>query len=352
MGRAIPTSTTLAARLSSRPRLKPLHDQVVVVLGASSGIGRETALQLSARGAKVVAAARSKPGLVSLVDEINAAGGQATYAICDISDFDQVSGVADLALERFGRIDTWVNMAAVGVYATLEDIPLDEFRRVLDINLMGYVHGLKAALPLLRREGRGALIFVSSIESTVTVPLQSAYGISKHAIQGMVEVLRRELRAEGVPISVTNIKPAVINTPFYTNALSKVGFKPTIPQPAYHPAVVAECVVYAAEHPVRDMYAGGAGRVIAMVQLLVPNVLDAVMARFGIPLQRTDEPAGRGALYEPRPEDNRIEGDISSHSFRFSPYTWLQTHPKAKALAGALAAGLVGGVVARRDRHR
>lgn len=319
-------------------RLKPLRDQVVVILGASSGIGRESALQCAARGAKLVVAARSEPGLVSLVKEIEEAGGQASYAVCDVTDFAQVVAVADLAVERYGRIDTWVNVAGAGIYATFEDISPAEFRRVIDINLMGYVHGAKAALPHLRREGRGALIFISSIESTVAMPLQSAYVTSKHAIQGTVETLRRELRAERVPISVTNIKPAVISTPFYHNALSKVGFRPTAPPPAYHPAVVAMCVCYAAEYPVRDLYAGGAARVMTLLQLFAPRVLDIGIGRVGIPLQRTNEPPGSGAVYEPRVEDNRIEGDISFHAFRFSPYTWLQIHPRVKGLAQAVVA--------------
>jgi len=351
MIRALRPPFALAATSPGRLRLKPLRDQVVVILGASSGIGRETALQCAARGANVVVAARSEPGLVSLVAEIEAAGGQAAYAVCDVTDFAQVVAVADIAVERYGRIDTWVNMAAVAVYATFEQTSLAEFRRVMDVNLMGYVHGAKAALPHLRREGRGALIFISSIESTIAMPLQSAYATSKHAVQGLVETLRRELRAERVPVSVTNIKPAVINTPFFDNALSKVGFTPTAPPPAYHPAVVAACVCHAAEHPARDLFPGGAGRVMTLLQLFAPRALDAALGRFGIPLQRTDEPAGRSAFYEPRVEDNRVEGDIGFHTFRVSPYTWLQTHPKGKALAGTLAAAIVGGALARRGRR-
>lgn len=334
-----PSSLAMTITPARTPRkLKPLRDQVVVVLGASSGIGRETALQCAARGAKVVVAARSEPGLASLVAEIEAAGGQATYAVCDVTHFDQVVAVANLAVERNGRIDTWVNAAAVGVYATFENTSLAEFRRVIDVNLMGYVHGAKAALPHLRREGRGALIFISSIESTIAMPLQSAYVTSKHAIQGLVETLRRELEAQRVPIAVTSIKPAVINTPFFDNALSTVGYRPTAPPPAYHPAVVAACVCHAAEHPSRDLFAGGAGRVMTLMQLYTPRLLDIVLGRVAIPLQRTREPAGRSAFYEPRVEEDRVTGDISFHTFRFSPYTWLQLHPKGKALAAAIAA--------------
>jgi NAD(P)-dependent dehydrogenase (short-subunit alcohol dehydrogenase family) len=335
---------------ANQARLKPLREQVVVILGASSGIGRESARRLAARGAKVVVAARSEPGLQSLVAEIKGAGGEAAYSVCDISDFGQVAQVAELAIERFGRIDTWVNMAAVGVYATIEDVPLEDFRRVIDVNIMGYVHGTKAALPYLRKEGRGALIFVSSVESTVAMPFQGAYAMSKHAVQGLAETLRRELRIEKVPISVTSIKPGVINTPFYDNALSRIGFKPSAPPPAYAAGIVADCVVFAAEHPVRDMYPGGAGRAAALAQMFTPRVVDAVLGVLGVPLQRTQEPPSDDALYEPREHDNRVEGEVRSWTARTSPYTWLQTHPNAKAVLKTLVVAGAGSIALRRDR--
>jgi NAD(P)-dependent dehydrogenase (short-subunit alcohol dehydrogenase family) len=325
----------------ARRGLKPLSDQVVVILGASSGIGRITALRCAARGAKLVVAARSEPGLRSLVDEIAAKGGEAVPVVCDIADVSQVNRAAEVAVETYGRIDTWVNVAAAAVYATFEATTIDEFRRVIDVNLMGYVHGAKAALPHLRREGRGALIFVSSVEGRVAMPLQSAYATSKHAIEGMVDAVRRELMAEGIPISVSSVKPAGINTPFFNNALSKIGFRPTVPPPIYQPAIVADCILYAAEHPVRDLYAGGAGRMMTLWQAAAPGLLDRALARFGHSSQHTDDPPGPGALYAPRLHDNRIEGDFGDQAFAFSPYTWLQTHPGARAML-AISAVAVG----------
>lgn len=322
-------------------QLKPINEQVVVIVGASSGIGRETALRVAEHGAKVVVAARSEPGLDSLVSEIAALGGDAAYAVCDVTDFAQVEGVAETAVQRFGRIDTWVQVAAVSVYAGFEDTSLEEFRRVLDVNFMGQVHGAKAALPHLRREGRGALITISSVESIASLPLHSAYAASKHAVEGVFDALRRELLAEGVPISITSVKPGTINTPFFNNSLSKLGVKPKGPPPIYQPAVVADCVLYAAGHPVRDLFAGGAGKMMAVNQMLAPRLLDATLARFGIPLQRTDDPTGEhNNLYAPRVEDNRTEGDYSTFAMRISPYTWLETHPRARVLA---AAGLLAG---------
>lgn len=332
--------------------LKPISQQVVVILGASSGIGRVTALRFAERGAKVVVAARSESGLVSLVDEITARGGEAAYAVCDVADFAQVEAVAALAVSTFGRIDTWVNVAAVSVYASFEETSLQEFRRVMDVNFMGQVHGTKAALPHLRREGRGAIIAIASVESIVSLPLHSAYAASKHAVEGVIDALRRELLAEGAPISVTSVKPATINTPFFDNSRNKMDVKPKGLPPFYQPSVVADCVLYAAEHPVRDLFAGGAGKMMAMNQMLAPRLFDAVLARVAIPLQRRDEPAtdGEGTLYAPRTGDNRAEGDFSEHALRFSPYTWTETHPLARvaAAAGVLAGA---GVLLARNRR-
>ena len=159
-------------------QLKPLQEQVAVVVGASSGIGRETALRLAERGAKVVAAARGEAGLSSLVGEIAARGGEATYAVCDVVDFERVKAVAETAAQRFGRIDTWVNVAAVSVYARFEDTAPEEFRRVMEVNYLGQVHGALAALPHLRRAGGGALIAVSSVESIVSLPMKARAPIS------------------------------------------------------------------------------------------------------------------------------------------------------------------------------
>jgi NAD(P)-dependent dehydrogenase (short-subunit alcohol dehydrogenase family) len=274
-------------------------------------------------------------GLVALVGEITTRGGSARYAVCDVADVDDVEHVAATAVGEYGRIDTWVNAAAVSVYARFEDTTLDEFRRVMDVNFMGQVHGAKAALPHLRRGGGGALISISSVESLSALPLHSAYVASKHAAEGMIEALRRELLSEGAPISVTSVKPATINTPFFRNSLNKMDVKPQGPPPVYQPSVVADCVLYAAQHPVRDLYAGGAGKMMALNQLLAPRFMDAAMAKLGIPLQRTDEPEvdGEDALYTPRVDDGRAEGDLSDQARPFSLYTWTATHPTARRAA-------------------
>lgn len=351
MSTHIPSPSEATPRM--KPQLKPLSEQVMVVLGGSSGIGREVARRAAADGARVVVAARSEPGLDSLVADIAAEGGQAIAVPCEITDYAQVEQVGARAIEAFGRIDTWVNVAGVSVYATFENTSLEEFRRIIDVNLMGYVHGAKVALPHLRQAGGGALIMISSVEGSVSLPLHSAYATSKHAIEGLVDAIRRELMAEGVPISVTSVKPASIDTPFFNNARSKIGVKPQGVPPIYEPDVVADCVLYAASHPARDLYAGGAGKALAVGQIVAPGLVDMALAKTGIPLQKTDDPASADdALHAPRAEDDRTQGDFSGQARRFSLYTWMETHPEVTRAAGLTAAALIGRRLVRRRQDR
>jgi NAD(P)-dependent dehydrogenase (short-subunit alcohol dehydrogenase family) len=331
--------------------LKPLNEQVVVILGGSSGIGRASALALAGRGAKLVVAARSESDLASLSREIKANGGEATYAVCDVSDFAQVQAVASLAVKTFGGIDTWVNAAAVTVFASFEDTTPEEFRRVMEVNYLGQVHGALAALPHLRRRGQGAIIAISSVEGIVALPMHAAYTASKHAVEGAMDSLRRDLMAEQVPISITSIKPATINTPLFTNARNKFSVKPKGPRPIYQPKIVAQCVEYAAEHPIRDLYAGGFGRLMVINQYLGPKMMDRYMSTVVVRQERRKEPSPgltEGNLMEPI-SDDRVEGDWGRRGRGFSSYTWLQLHPRAKR---ALTVAVVTRHVARRAVRR
>ncbi len=207
-------------------QLKPVEEQVVALMGASSGIGRQTALQFADRGARVVVAARGEEGLNSLVEEIREKGGQATAVPAEVSDFEQVKAVAQRAVEEYGHLDSWVHLAAVGLFATFEQTTPEEFERIIQINLMGQVYGAMAALPHIKREGRGALIHISSVEAKRSFPFHSAYAASKHGIDGFLESLRVELAREGWPISVTQVMPGTINTPFFDKGRTKLGVKP------------------------------------------------------------------------------------------------------------------------------
>src|SRR3712207_1113589 len=247
-------------------RLKPVEEQVVALMGASSGIGRGTALRFADRGAKVVVSARNEEGLNSLVDEIRGKGGQATAIPAEATEFEQVKAVADGAVEEYGRLDTWVHLAAVLLVASFEETTPEEFARVIDVNLMGQVYGAMAALPHIKREGGGALIHVSSMGAKRSIPLQSAYCASKHGIDGFLESLRVELKHEGWPISVTQVMPATINTPFFDKGRSKVGVKAVGIPPIYEPHTVADIILYAAENPARDLVCGGAAQALILNQ--------------------------------------------------------------------------------------
>lgn len=339
--------------------LKPVDEQVVVVFGASSGIGRETVRQFARRGAQVMAAARSESGLASLAAEVEAEGGQIITCIADAASFEEVSKVADLAVERFGRLDTWVHAAAVAIIGPFSQTTPTEFKRVIEVNLLGQVYGAMAALPHLRREGRGALIHITSVEARRSMPLQSAYSASKHGVEGFLESLRVELQHEKIPVSVTNILPGVINTTFYNKARTKLGVKPTSIPPFYQPNLVADAILYAAEHPVRDMIVGDAGRALEFLQRLSPALVDQALLLIGFEGQRTSErklASDDNNLFEPIPNQryDRSEGDYG-HLAVPSFFDWLDRIPAtAKPLLGITALGALALLVGRAisDGHR
>jgi NAD(P)-dependent dehydrogenase (short-subunit alcohol dehydrogenase family) len=321
-------------------QLKPIYQQVVAVVGASSGIGRETALQFAARGAKVVISARSKEGLETLVEEIRSRGGEAIAIPADVSNFEQVQAIADKAVEQYGRLDTWVHAAATGVLARFDQIAPEEFQRVIDVNLMGQVYGAMAALPHLKREGRGALIHISSMEGRRSLPLQSPYCAAKHGIEGFLESLRVELQHEGIPISVTSVKPAVVNTPYYNKVRTKLGVKPTGIPPYYEPSLVADAILYVAENPTRDFIVGDVAKVLDLLQRLSPELVDALLLLIGFQGQRTNEPKSEDAphnVFEPIQGYDKVEGDFGNLTIP-SITDWLDKNPLLKW--GAIALGI------------
>src|ERR671913_700958 len=303
-------------------------------MGASSGIGRDTALRLAKRGAKVVVAARSEAGVRSLEDEIRELGGEASAVIADVSEFEQVEAVAQSAVEEYGQLDTWVHLAAAGLFARFDQTEPDEFRRVVEVDLMGQVYGAMAALPHIKREGCGTLVHVSSVVGKRSAPLQSAYSASKHGVDGFLESLRVELSQEGWnSIGITNVMPAAINTPFFAKARTKLGVKPKGFPPIYQPDVVAEAILYSAEKAPREIVAGGAGKGMLITQRLSPRLMDALMVRSGFGSQMTDEPkstADPDGLFAPMEGQDRAQGDFSEQALPRSYLTWLDTRPVLK----------------------
>ncbi len=321
---------------------RPVGEQVVVMTGASSGIGRETALQLAKKGARITALARGQEGLDSLAAEVERLGGAIHTVSGDVADWPTVERAAAEAVERFGRIDTWVNNAAVSVYATIEQLTVEEFRRVTEVNYLGQVHGVKAALPHLRAAGGGTIINVGSALSERAVPLQAAYCAAKHAIKGFTEALHIELQRGESGVDVVLIEPSSMNTPLFDHARSKMGVRPVPIPPIYEPRVTAKAILHAAEHPVPVIATGGASKLFSVMERISPRLVDWWQLRgdSGVRDQRGDElDQGQDNLDHPAPGDRQVSGRFGADSKASSIYTDLfELHPRRKT-AAALVAG-------------
>ncbi len=248
--------------------------------------------------------------------------------VADVTDPVQVQAVADRAVAEYGRLDTWVHMAGVLLVAGFDDTTPAEFARVLKVNLLGEVHGAKAALPHLRRQG-GAFVAVSSMGAKRGIPLQTAYCAAKHGIDGFVEALRVELQRDGVPVSVTQIMPGTINAPLFDNARTKIGVKPVAPPPAYSPWIVADAIVHAAQHPVRDLVVGGSAQALITLEKVAPRLVDALLRTIGYELHDTGQPKPPDApdnLDAPLTQNTGVEGTVGGVTLRHSPYTWWAMH--------------------------
>lgn len=328
-------------------RLKKLDEQTVVITGASSGIGLVTARMAARRGARLVLAARSKEALQQLTEEIKAQGGQAIYVVADVAERADVEKIAEEATRHFGGFDTWVNNAGVSIYGKMPDVAVEDHRRLFETNFWGLVYGSFTAARHLKQHG-GALINIGSTLSDRAIPLQGMYCASKHAVKGFTDALRMELEEENAPISVTLVKPAAIDTPYTEHAKNYLEVEPLNPPPVYAPEVVAEVILHCAQHPVREMFAGGGGKALSALGYYAPRATDVVMEKTMFDQQRTDRPARsprRNALYEAS-EDLRERGQASRdrHVMESSSYSGMMRHPLlttvAVAGAGALLATL------------
>jgi short-subunit dehydrogenase len=332
--------------------LRPLNDQAIVITGASSGIGLATAKMAARGGARLVLNARNEDALADIVHELTSQGCEATYVVGDVAFRGDMEKLAQAAVDRFGRIDTWVNNAGLSIYGRLQDVNEEDHRRLFDINFWGVVNGSLAALPYLKRQG-GALINVGSEVSDIAIPVQAMYSVTKHAVKGFTDALRMELKEEGAPVSVTLVKPASIDTPFTRHAKNYMGKEPTLPAPVYHPDVPAKAILYAAQHPSRDMYAGGASKLFSIMNRIAPHAVDWVNAHFMSKEQLRDAPSSgtNGALYKPG-EDGEVRGDASRDRWvRGSAYTTAMTHPIAASLL-LVAAGAAMAAAVNSERGR
>lgn len=325
-------------------RHKPLRDQVLVVTGASSGIGLATVRMAVARGARVVMAARSGDVLDRLTREF---GASAVACVADVGERAQVETVAEKAVATFGGFDTWVNVAGLTVYGPLSAITQEDHERLIRTNLWGTIHGSLVAAEHLRARG-GALINVGSVASDLAFPYQGLYATSKHAVKGFTDTLRMELIAEGAPVSVTLVKPASIDTPLPARARNYMDREPKLPPPVYPPEEVANAILHAAVHPQRDIFVGGGGKLFVAGKEFAPGAYDELAPAIIAMQKRGDAPREpEGALHAPR-NAGRERGDQPGYVQRTSAYTRASLHPLASSalgigVAAAVAALAMGG---------
>ncbi|WP_100497890.1 SDR family oxidoreductase [Geodermatophilus chilensis] len=333
---------------------RPIRDQVVVVTGASSGVGRETALLLAEKGARIALAARNEEALHTLETEVTRLGGTALSQPTDVAEWEQVQGLARDTVERFGRIDTWVNCAATAVYGEVHQLSAEEITQAIRVILLGQIYGMKAALEQMRPQSQGGIVNVASALAVQAVPLQAPYVAAKHGILGFAESLRMELEHEGSPITVSTLLPSSINTPLFEHARSKLGVLPQPVPPIYQPRVVADAVLRAISHPQPRMVVGGGGKMLELVHRLAPRSAATLLLRVGktVEKQRTDRPDdGSDNLFTASTGPGAVEGSFGQRAKSTSLYTTaLEQHP-GRIRALLTAGGLLGITALRRGRR-
>lgn len=323
--------------MADEMEVKVTAREVAVVTGASSGIGRATALEFAKQGYNVVLTARREAELQKVAEECEQAGAKAVGVMADTTDEAALQKVGEAAEMAFGGFDVWVNDAGVSAYGAFLDVPSEDFRRVLETNVIGYANGARIALKEFRANGHGTLINVSSINAVAPVPYSSAYVTSKYAVRGLSESLRMELQVEGLAddIHVCNVMPASIDTNFFQNAANYMKREVRAIEPVYDPAYVAKQIVKLAEQPQREITVGPAGKMMAMEHSTMPALYEKMVGNFVSVNNFGDEPAAvtKGNLYEPVKANTGTEGG------------WRDRRLRADTLnmaMGVAAAGLVG----------
>lgn len=335
-------------------KLKKLADQVIVITGASSGIGLATARMAADKGVRgLVLASRNLPELEVIAAEIREKGVEAIAVECDVAEPDATKRVADRAIQQFGSIDTWVNNAGVSIYGKLTEVPLEEKRQLFETNFWGVVYGCRAAVPILRQTG-GAIINIGSVLSDRAIPIQGMYSASKHAVKAYTDALRMELEADNYPISISLIKPGPIDTPFLDHAVNRMEHHPNHPQPVYAPEIVAGAILECAVKPRRDVHVGGSAKIYSLLETFVPRVVDFVMEKAmmegGQSSAKIDKKQEE-ALYSHPKREGETRGSYRGHVAETSVYTGARLHPGAALLiAGGLGLAAAAGFGLMRTR--
>jgi len=319
--------------------------QVVVVTGASGGIGRATAVAFARRGDRVALLARGETGLRAAADDVRAAGGTPLVIPTDVADAEAVEAAADRVESELGPIDVWCNVAFTSVFAPFSEITAAEYARVTEVTYLGFVHGTMAALRRMTSRDRGVIVQTGSALAYRGIPLQSVYCGAKHAIKGFTESLHTELRHDRSNVHVTMVNMPGVNTPQFDWVLNKLPRRPQPVAPIYSPEFVATSMVWAAEHPGRRAWWVGIPTVYTIVgNKVAPAFLDWYLARTGISGQQTDtdaEPTDPHNLWQPADgEDGRdfgADGRFTAGSWTHDPQVWASRHHGTVAAIGAAA---------------
>ncbi|NYJ08600.1 SDR family oxidoreductase [Petropleomorpha daqingensis] len=327
-----------------------MSDRVVVVTGASAGIGRATAIAFGRRGDKVALLARGTKGLAGAAEEVRAAGGTPLVVPVDVADAEAVEAAADRIEAELGPIDVWCNVAFSTVFAKFEDVSAEEYARVTQVSYLGFVHGTMAALKRMKPRDRGVIVQAESALGRRGIPLQSVYCGAKHAIKGFTESLVTELEHDGSGVKVTMVYIPGVNTPQFQWVLNKLPKRPQPVAPIYAPELIGDCMVHAAEHPDRRAWWVGIPTVYTILGNTVwPQFMDWYLARKGIAGQQTDVPASADPevnLWQPAdgPDgaDFGAEGVFGRKQWHRDPQIWASRHHGAVAAALGSAAAVAG----------
>lgn len=320
--------------------------QVVVITGASAGVGRATARAFARRGASIGLIARGREGLDAACREVQQLGGRAVALPADVSVAEAVEHAAGVAERELGPIDVWVNNAMTSVFSPVRDTRAEEFRRVTEVTYLGYVHGTLAALHRMLPRDQGVIVQVGSALAYRSIPLQAAYCAAKHAIKGFTESLWSELIHDGSHVRVTMVQMPALNTPQFGWVKSRLPRRAQPVPPIFQPEVAAEAIVWAAAHDRRELYVGGSTLKAILGERVAPRLIDHYLAERGYEAQQTDEPEDPGRhhnLWGPVAGDHGAHGDFDDRSRPRSLELWLSTH---RGIVGAAALVCAGGAAA------
>jgi NAD(P)-dependent dehydrogenase (short-subunit alcohol dehydrogenase family) len=316
--------------------------EVVVITGASAGVGRATAREFARRGARIGLVARGRERLERAREEVERLGGRGLALPGDVADAVRVDQIAAEVEDRFGPIDVWINNAMLSVFSPVVQKRPEEYRRVTEVTYLGVVHGTLAALRRMRLRDRGTIVQVGSALAYRAIPLQSAYCAAKHAAHGFTESLRTELLHEGSRIRLTEVHLPAVNTPQFEWTMSRLPHRAQPVPPIFQPEVPARVIYWAAHHERRELFAGWPTAKAVLGDKLVPSYADQRLARIGYDSQQTDEPENPSRphnLWQPVPGDFAAHGRFDARARGFSLQLWLSLHRGWLALAGLGLAG-------------